>query len=140
MGSQYVYMDTSAFMAVLNFDDQHHDSARNAWIKLLESDSILTCSSYVLVETYALLQNRLGIEAVRAFQRDIAPLLDVVWVKEDLHRIGLNSLLTANRAKLSLVDCVSFSLMRSLNVSRAFTYDKHFAEQGFQVLNEHRFS
>ena len=135
MGSQCAYMDTSAFMAVLNFDDQHRDSARNAWIKLLESDSILICSSYVLVETYALLQNRLGIEAVRAFQRDIAPLLEVVWVKEDLHRVGLDALLTANRSNLSLVDCVSFSLMRGLNVARAFTYDKHFAEQGFQVLN-----
>ena len=101
MGSQCAYMDTSAFMAVLNFDDQHHNSARNAWIKLLESDSILICSSYVLVETYALLKNRLGIEAVRAFQRDIAPLLDVVWVKENLHRLGLNALLTANRAILN---------------------------------------
>lgn len=135
MISRYVYMDTSAFMAVLNLDDQHHDSARSAWIKILESDSTLICSSYVLVETYALLQNRLGIEAVRAFQRDIVPLLEVVWVKEDLHRVGLDALLTANRSKLSLVDCVSFSLMRSLNVARVFTYDKHFAEQGFQVLN-----
>ncbi len=101
MGSQCAYMDTSAFMAVLNFDDQHHNSARNAWIKLLESDSILICSSYVLVETYALLKNRLGIEAVQAFQRDIAPLLDVVWVKENLHRLGLDALLTANRAILN---------------------------------------
>ena len=135
MGSRYVYLDTSAFMAVLNLDDQHHDSARSVWIKLLESDSTLICSSYVLVETYALLQNRLGINAVRAFQRDIAPLLEVVWVTEDLHRVGLDALLTANRSELSLVDCVSFSVMRSLNVLRAFSYDKHFAEQGFQVLH-----
>jgi uncharacterized protein len=134
MGSRHVYMDTSAFMAVLNLDDRHHDSARIAWIKILESDSTLICSSYVLVETYALLQNRLGIEAVRAFQRDIAPLLEVVWVKEDLHRVALNALLTANRSNLSLVDCIIFSLMRSLNVIRAFTYDKHFTEQGFQVI------
>ena len=42
---------------------------------------MLCTSNYVLVETLSLLQNRLGIEAVRAFEDAVTPLLRVFWVE-----------------------------------------------------------
>ena len=42
--------------------------------------------------------------------------------------------LTAQRKKLSIVDCASFLIMREQGVSEAFTFDKHFGEQGFTVV------
>jgi len=38
-----------------------------------------------MVETYALLARRLGLEAVRAFRSDLAPLLEVSWIDEAIH-------------------------------------------------------
>jgi predicted nucleic acid-binding protein len=34
----------------------------------------------------------------------------------------------------SLVDATSFVLMRALGIERAFTFDAHFAQEGFEVL------
>jgi predicted nucleic acid-binding protein len=46
---------------------------------------------------------------------------------------GLAAMLTANRKELSLVDCVSFEVMRRRDVTRAFALDTDFASQGFLV-------
>ncbi len=42
--------------------------------------------------------------------------------------------LTAGRRALSLVDCASLVVMRRLGVEKAFTFDRHFAEQGFMLI------
>jgi predicted nucleic acid-binding protein len=36
------------------------------------------------------------------------------------------------RRHLTLVDCASFESMRRLTVRRAFAFDRHFEEQGFE--------
>ncbi len=36
--------------------------------------------------------------------------------------------------KVSFTDCVSFSLMRRHGLNRAFTFDRHFADAGFELV------
>ena len=129
-----LFVDTSAFFAVLDADDENHVAARHMWEDLLTQEVALVCSSYVLVETLALVQRRLGIPAVRVFQEDIMPMLNVEWVDESLHQVGIASVLAAARRRLSLVDCVSFEIMRRLGIKTAFVFDHHFEEQGFECL------
>ena len=129
-----VFADTSAFFAVLDADDRNHDAARQTWEELLTREAVLVCSNYVLVETLALVQNRLGIPAVRTFQEDIIPVLNVEWVDEPVHQVGIASVLAAARKELSLVDCISFEIMRRLGIKTAFTFDRYFEEQGFSCL------
>lgn len=45
----------------------------------------------------ALLQARLGLEAIRDFLADMAPVLGVIWVDEPLHRAAARSLVLAAR-------------------------------------------
>jgi predicted nucleic acid-binding protein len=129
-----VFVDTSAFLAVLDADDSNHQAAKGVWEKLLAGGTSLVCSNYVLVETLALVQTRLGMAAVQTFQHDIEPLLEVAWIGEAGHRAGVAALLTANRRRLSFVDCVSFQTMRQLDLDTAFAFDQHFDEQGFERL------
>ena len=133
-----VLVDTSAFFAILDSDDENHQKARGRWINLLSSNSTLVCSNYILVESFALIQGLLGFQAVRTFQEDILPLINVEWVDETTHLAGIAALLAAARKGLSLVDCVSFVVMRKLGIKDAFTYDTHFAEGGFICLGWHR--
>jgi predicted nucleic acid-binding protein len=44
------------------------------------------------------------------------------------------ALLTANRRELSLVDCVSFEVMRRRDITSAFAIDTDFSKQGFTVV------
>jgi len=126
-----IFVDTSALIAVLNAADDNHAQAAAVFRTLVEEDEAFVTTSYVLVETTALIQHRFGMSAVRSFQNDVAPLFDVIWVSSELHVEGIAALLTAGRRDLSLVDCVSFASMRRHGISHAFHFDHHFREQGF---------
>ena len=129
-----IFVDTSALYAVLDRDDQNHPLAKSTWATLLREDDALIVTNYVVVETTALVQHRLGMEAVRLLCGDILPALDVHWIGEDEHLHAQNALLAADRRKVSLVDCSSFHVMRKRMVRTAFAFDPHFREQGFDVL------
>jgi len=129
-----VFVDTSAFYAGLDQDDINHKRAKNAWTDLLAGDARLLTNNYVLLETSALLQKRLGPAASRLLYRDFVPLLTVDWISQQRHQAGVEALLAAARRKLSLVDCVSFQTMREYGSQTAFCFDTHFREQGFGTI------
>ena len=126
------FVDTSALFALLDGDDENHERASRTWQTLSDRDEDLLTTNYVLVETFALFQNRLGLEAVRNLQEIFVPLIGVFWITEDVHAVAAAILLTAGKRRLSLVDCASFEAMRRSGVTRAFAFDRHFAEQGFE--------
>ncbi len=130
-----VFVDTSAILALLNPLDESHAAARRAFEKLQAREAALLTSSFVLVETYALLARRLGLDAVAAFRRDLAPLLEVVWIGSDLHEGGLDLLLERRVRDLSLVDAVSFLVMRQRRLDEVFAFDRHFRDEGFTSSN-----
>ena len=94
-----VFVDTSALMALLDANELRHQATARAWKRLLDEDAALVTSSYVLVETYALTQRRLGLDAVRALTADLLPLITVDWVDESVHVAALASMLTAKDRK-----------------------------------------
>jgi predicted nucleic acid-binding protein len=129
-----VFVDTSALYALLDSADERHTQARRAWAGLAEHRERLVTSNYVLVESMALVGRRLGSDAARAFDGHFVPLLNVVWVDESLHRRATSALLVAGLRDLSLVDCASFEVMRQTSIDRAFAYDAHFSQQGFELV------
>jgi predicted nucleic acid-binding protein len=129
-----VFVDTSGFYAVLDADDGNHKTAKAVWISLMDGPNNLHTSNYVLMETIALLQNRIGMGCVNVFTADILPVVSVFYVDEDTHRSAHHALLVAGRRNVSLVDIVSFEVMRRLHVNHAFCFDPHYGEQGFATL------
>ena len=129
-----VFVDTSAFYAVLDASDRDHSRAARLWTRIHENRDHCITSNYVIVETTALLQNRLGMKAVRGFHDDVLPAVETVFVDRNMHRLAAAAHLASNRRGLSLVDCVSFEVMRSLFIRTAFALDKHFAQNGFALL------
>jgi predicted nucleic acid-binding protein len=128
------FIDTSAFHAVMDAGDTMHPKAKAEWLRLLSENVELRTTNYVLVEALALLQSRIGLDAVRLFSEDITPVLRIIWVDSSVHNTAIQLVLTAARRELSFVDCVSFQAMRSQGIRDAFCFDPHFAEQGFRVL------
>jgi len=127
------FVDTSAFYALLDADDENHAGSARVWREIMESDEAVVTTNYVLVETFALVQSRLGLDAVREFQEDIVPVLQVEFVTSEIHRLGIAALLAAARRNLSLVDCISFEVMRNSGIKSAFAFDSHFREYGFSL-------
>ena len=129
-----ILVDTAAFYALLDRSDPAHPAAVVVLERLRAADAALVTHQYVLVETTALLQRRLGMAAVRRFTDDLLPLAEVVWIDAELHAQAREALLAANRRDISLVDRVSFVVMRRLGIGQAFTFDADFAAEGFDVV------
>ena len=130
-----VFADTSGLLALLNASDEHHVRAAHAFASLETRRAPLMSTSYVLVETYALVGRRLGVDAVRRFRTDFAPLLDIIWVDATLHDAGLDLLFDRAKQQLSLVDAVSFVTMRRNGVGEALAFDPHFEQEGFSLVD-----
>ncbi len=128
------FIDTSGILAALNADDEFHRKAKETWSELVNNDETVVTTNYIVIETMAVLQARIGIEAVYTVHDDIIPLLNIHWIDESVHNAAMSALLTASRRQLSFVDCVSFETMRQNGINRAFTFDGHFIEQGFQCI------
>ena len=128
-----VFVDTSALYSVADRDELNHEIATRNWIALLRGGNNLVTTNYVLLETYSLAQRRLGLPAVMALAEKVAPALSVIWITPQDHATALAAVITANRRRLSMVDCSSFAVMRSLRIARAFAFDEHFREQGFET-------
>ncbi len=129
-----VFVDTSALVAVISDEDERHAAAADLWRHLADGGELLVTTNYVMLEFCALVQRRFGMAVVQSAADGLAPALSVQWVTQPMHDAALTAFLTANRRSLSLVDCVSFLTMRERGLARAFTFDPHFAEQGFELI------
>ena len=134
MVNEKLLVDTSAFYALMDRSDNHHETAARLWVSLLKENYTIITTNYVVLETLALLQGRLGFDAANIWCSDILGVVDVQWTDESTHSRAFELWLSLGRRKLSLVDCVSFVTLRRHNLEIVFGFDKHFSEQGFQLL------
>jgi predicted nucleic acid-binding protein len=136
MAIENVFVDTSAFYALMDRSDRYHEKANRLWSSLLDEEVFLKTSNYIIIETLALLQSRLGFEAANLYSSAILALVDVLWVKEMRHNLAFELWLSLGRGRVSLVDCVSFIEMRHNQLEHVFGFDKHFEDQGFRLLDD----
>jgi len=129
-----IFVDTSVFLAVLAEDDSNNKIAAETLATLAENGEQLLTTNYILVESYALIQRRMGMNAIQDFQNKILPSLTPIWINAEQHQTAMKFFLSENRRNLSFVDCSSFETIQRLVVNKVFTFDSHFHEQGFEVI------
>ncbi len=129
-----IFVDTSALYALLDRDDRNHTAAAARWARISPSGDPVFTHNYVLVEVSALVQRRLGMSALRALIDELLRPVELVWVNAEVHHRAVGSLLAGPRRLVSLVDWVSFHLMRQLAIQKAFAFDADFQRQGFTLV------
>ena len=127
-----IFLDTSAILALADVRDQNHTGAVAALESLTSDGNTLLTHNYVLVESAALLQSRIGLESALAFLSD-AEHFTVHWVTPTDHAEAITLLTERNRRGLSMVDCMSFVVMRKYGVRTALAYDADFQAEGFET-------
>jgi predicted nucleic acid-binding protein len=129
-----VFIDTSAMLAILDASQPDHAAAERSLRRLADENDELITHSYVVVEVNALVQRRLGMDALRDLHHAVLGAIPVTIVDRALHDAAVVAQLAADRRQVSLVDWVSFAFMRREQIEHAFAYDEHFVEQGFQLV------
>lgn len=129
-----IFVDTSAFYALADRDDRSHQAAAEIFGRLRIDARQLATTNYVVIETAALLQRRLGQEAATRFLRDVVTLTDCIAIDSALHDAAIELFVSSNSRRLSLVDCSSIAYMRSTGIKSAFAFDPDFERYGIELL------
>lgn len=130
-----LFADTSGLFAAVVRNDCEHQRARPLLMRLLEERAEIHTTSYVVLETMALLHSRVSRDAALSFEQALRPLLKVRWVDEKFHTRASVHLAHRTGAKVSLVDCASFVAMNDEGLTLCLGYDGHFEQEGFELLS-----
>ena len=128
-----IFLDTSAIYALADRGDARHETARELFGAVLTRGETLLTHNYVLVESLALLQHRLGSETAAKFARTV-PDFEVVWVDAPLHAEATRRWVRSSKRRVSFVDEVSFVVMKARGIEVAFAFDRDFEGRGFRLL------
>ncbi len=128
-----IFFDTSAAVALADAEDDNHAHAVRAIGTIVAGGTTLLTHNYVLVESTAVLQRRLGLASALAFLAD-SENFHVHWITREDHVEAAALLGKRNRRKLSLVDCMSFVIMGKYGVTTALAYDSDFQAEGFNIF------
>jgi predicted nucleic acid-binding protein len=129
-----IFLDTSAIYAWADAADPNHAAAVRRLQAILDGGEALLTHNYVLVESIALLQARLGVAAAIKLADDSKAFV-IDWVDEDLHAAGIGELGRSKKRQVSLVDHISFLVMRRRHVDLAFAFDPDFITAGFGLVD-----
>ena len=130
-----IFLDTSGVLALADKLDPHHDEAVASLESVMSDGQGLLIHNYVFVEAVALLQNRLGLESSLAFLCD-AQRFTIHWVSPSDHAEAVEIMNARNRRDLSLVNCMSFVVMRQYKIETALAFDRDFETEGFHLTGQ----
>src|SRR5438270_6512106 len=114
-----VFVDTSGFYALLDASDPFHSAARGLFERAEREQWPLLTTNYVVHETWALVQHRLGWEALEDFLDVMLPLCRIDFVDEPLHALGVQRCRQARLRNFSLTDCISLECMKRHSLTHA---------------------
>jgi uncharacterized protein len=130
------FLDTNGWLALLNATDQLHQKASQFWREIVSHHSTIVMSDWVIAETgngLARSSNRHRfVEAVTRLQK--SPQVEIVFVDSILLDKTLTLYDQHQDKSWGLVDCTSFVIMNEMDIAKAFTSDRHFAQAGFVAL------
>jgi predicted nucleic acid-binding protein len=131
-----VFVDTVAWIALLNSRDELHSPARRVMTILRQQKAALVTTEFILLEV----ADALSSPPLRA---KTVVFLDALRQRSTLLILPANSALMAEGWTLyrqrpdkewGLTDCISFAVMTQEGIAEAFTSDHHFGQAGFVKL------
>jgi uncharacterized protein len=132
-----VLIDTGALLALSHGRDQYHERAIRIARRHRSAGGTFTGTTLILSEFFShLLYLRGPAPAREALRRLLADPIHG-WLEVDARRVGEASerwLHGFADQPFSLVDAVSFEVMRSAGIGVAFAFDQHFRVAGFELL------
>ena len=130
-----IFVDTGAFLARYLARDQHHETSRGAWRELPSRPWRLHTSNFVLDETFTLMGRRASHEFAAQRAEAILTSKSVAILRPDAddELEALEYFRKFGDQRVSFTDCISFALMRRHGIPRAFGFDRHFAQAGFEL-------
>jgi len=131
-----VFVDTSAWLALVNKSDAAHHKARMVRDVLLRDQTQFVVTNYVMVEiANALCRTPHKETAVKLINFiEMSENIQIVEINKEIYKEAWRVYSTYLDKDWSLTDCTSFEVMKERRITEVFTTDKHFEQAGFDIL------
>lgn len=128
-----VFVDTSAWVALVDKGDSHHRDASSSYLSILKDHKNLVTSNLIIAETYIIILKELRYKAAIEFLERIkaSPRIFKIYSNEDIETEAEGILAKYHDQDFSYTDAVSFVIMKRQKIRKAFCFDKHFMTAGF---------
>ena len=127
-----IFLDTSAIYALADRGDPNHVEAREKFDRIGKNRETVLLHDYILLESIALIQNRLGHDVAIRLARE-SHVFRIVWVDDRLYDLAVRAWGKRTSGRISLVDQVSFEVMKENGVHAALAFDQGFEREGFEL-------
>lgn len=131
-----VFLDTSYSVALTITKDANHANAVALanWIKT-SSVSVVTTQAVILEIGNALSRQRYRKTAIGIIRRyDSDQNTSIISLTAELYEEGFELFCNRPDKDWSLIDCISFVVMKERGIDAALTSDGHFVQAGFRAL------
>ena len=130
-----VFVDSSAYLALLDTDDEHHREAIATVQELAQARYRQFTTTVLLIESHALILSVLGRDRAAQFLKDMEESNTVVIRARAADEERAKQILFQYTDKeFSFADAISFAMMERFAIRLAFSFDRDFAQYGFTVL------
>lgn len=140
--SAYIFVDASAWIALINRNDDNYGKAAPIWQSIVEHEWLLLTTNWTLYEALTILKTKGSTELAKELW-DLSQLRDggmvrVVTVSARLEKAAVWTFFQHRDKMWSVVDCANFHAVREENCQRVFAYDDDFRQASgefeFQLL------
>lgn len=130
-----LFVDTSAWYALNDRDDQYREQAVGKFAQIKSERIELITSDYIFDESVTLISSRVGHHTAIAFGDSIlkSSSASMVTISDEIRAAAFELFKKYADKHLSFTDCTSFVLMKRLKLKTAFTFDRHFQQVGFEA-------
>ena len=134
--NQIVFVDISAWLALINKSDVFHVKAKNIRDILLRDNIQFVVTDYVVVEVANSLSKipwrSSAIQLINSIQ--LSENIRVVEINKEIYNEAWGLYSKRTDKEWGLTDCASFVVMKRYAITVAFTNDHHFEQMGFNIL------
>jgi predicted nucleic acid-binding protein len=130
-----LFIDTGYWLVLFNKKDGNHQKAINS-LKIISESKIFT-SDFIIYETVTFFNASLK-------KNDLAKIfIDFIYSKPEIKILEVDGTVKNDALKLllkfsdkyfSFTDCTSFILMNNYSIKKAYSFDQHFKQMGFEIL------
>jgi predicted nucleic acid-binding protein len=129
-----ILLDTVGLLALVNRNDQWHAAAQAAYASHQLSQSDFIATSYITAEACSAASRTPLRARVASIVREMSDDNRLIYPTKDEYLSALDEYEQSQPYGASLVDCISFQVMRRLGLTDVFSNDQHFATAGFTLL------
>ena len=134
-----IFVDTSAFLALVNDKDTNHTAALHFLEKIkngrIKISKIIT-PDYIIDETLTRIRYSMGHQEDVEWGKDIlaSKVIEKIEIQKEIFGLAWELFQTYEDKKLSFTDCTSFALMKKKGIEKVFSFDEDFARLGFVLI------